>query len=98
MPKMIIELEDLKNLARLAKIHLEPDAEENSKTDLNRIMQMIAEMQSVDTSDIQPMANPLDAVQRLRLDKVTESDHREEFLSLTDHAQHGFYTVPRVIE
>ncbi len=95
---MIIELEELKNLGRLAKIELDSRAQNRAATDLNNIMQMIAQMQSVDTSNTNPMENPLDAIQRLRLDEVSESDHRDEFQALSEHTRDGLYTVPRVIE
>jgi aspartyl-tRNA(Asn)/glutamyl-tRNA(Gln) amidotransferase subunit C len=52
----------------------------------------------VDTSNTEPMENPLDANQRLRLDKVTETNHRDEFQALSEHTRDGLYTVPRVIE
>ena len=95
---MIIELEELKNLGRLAKIELNAQEQNRAAADLNNIMQMITQMQNVDTSNTKPMENPLDANQRLRLDKVTESNHRDEFQALSEHTRDGLYTVPRVIE
>ena len=95
---MIIELEELKNLGRLAKIELKSEEQIRAAADLNEIMQMVTQMQNVDTSNVEPMANPLDAMQRLRLDAVTELVDREIFQELSEHTQDGFYTVPRVIE
>ena len=95
---MIIELEELKNLGRLAKIKLKSEEQKRATSDLNDIMQMIAQMQNVDTSNVEPMANPLDASQRLRMDSVTETVEREDFQKLSEHTRDGFYTVPRVIE
>jgi len=95
---MIIELKELKNLGRLGKIALNFDEQERAAADLNDIMLMIARMQNVDTSNVAPMANPLDAIQRLRTDTITESVNREDFQKLSEHTRDGFYTVPRVIE
>ena len=44
------------------------------------------------------MAHPLDVVQRLRVDEITESDHREELQTLAPETQGGLYLVPKVIE
>jgi len=95
---MIIELEELKNLGRLGKIELKSTEQKRAAADLNDIMQMVTQMQKVDTSNVEPMANPLDANQRLRVDTVTESVDREEFQKLSKYTRDGLYTVPRVIE
>ena len=44
------------------------------------------------------MAHPLDAVQRLRADVVTEANQREMFQSIAPAVQDGLYLVPQVIE
>ncbi len=44
------------------------------------------------------MAHPLDAVQRLRADEVTESDQREQFQRIAPATENGLYLVPKVIE
>ena len=55
-------------------------------------------MNAADTTDISPMAHPLDAVQRLRPDVVKESDQREQFQSIAPKTEAGVYLVPQVIE
>ena len=44
------------------------------------------------------MAHPLDMVQRLRPDAVSETDQRERFQALAPATERGLYRVPRVIE
>ncbi len=44
------------------------------------------------------MAHPLDAVQRLRPDAVTESDQRDYFQENAAGVADGLYLVPKVIE
>jgi aspartyl-tRNA(Asn)/glutamyl-tRNA(Gln) amidotransferase subunit C len=44
------------------------------------------------------MAHALDVVQRLREDKVTESDQHELFQSVAPQVENGHYLVPKVIE
>ena len=45
-----------------------------------------------------PLAHPLDAVQRLRADEVTETDQRERFQAHAPQTEAGLYLVPKVIE
>jgi len=44
------------------------------------------------------MSHPQEVTQRLREDRVTETDERELFLSLAPEVEDGLYLVPKVIE
>ena len=44
------------------------------------------------------MAHPLDEVQRLRPDEVSETDRRKEFQTHAPLVEAGLYLVPKVIE
>ena len=44
------------------------------------------------------MAHPLDMVQRLRPDAVTEDNRREAFQAIAPAVDNGLYLVPKVIE
>jgi aspartyl-tRNA(Asn)/glutamyl-tRNA(Gln) amidotransferase subunit C len=65
---------------------------------ITEILQMVDQLQAADTQGVEPMANPLDAIQRLRSDVVTEGNRREEFQSIAPAVENGLYLVPRVIE
>mgnify|MGYP000105373106 FL=1 len=95
---MALDKSEVEKIAQLAKLHIsEADADEvaNRITD---ILALIDQMQSVDTELVEPMAHPLDVVQRLRADTVTETDRRDELQTLAPKAQDGLYLVPKVIE
>ena len=65
---------------------------------MQSILGMIEELQEVETSDIEPMAHPLQMTQRLRDDEVTEFNKRDKYQKNTDFAEDGFYKVPKVID
>jgi aspartyl-tRNA(Asn)/glutamyl-tRNA(Gln) amidotransferase subunit C len=44
------------------------------------------------------MSHALDVAQRLREDKVTESDQRNKFQTVAPAVENGLYLVPKVIE
>jgi aspartyl-tRNA(Asn)/glutamyl-tRNA(Gln) amidotransferase subunit C len=44
------------------------------------------------------MAHPLDAVQRLRADEVSEPDQRAALQAIAPAVQDGLFLVPKVIE
>ena len=65
---------------------------------MTRILNLVEEMDAVNTNDIEPMAHPLETVQRLRPDEVTEPDQRDAIQELAPETQDGLYLVPRIIE
>ncbi|TVP57353.1 MAG: Asp-tRNA(Asn)/Glu-tRNA(Gln) amidotransferase subunit GatC [Halomonadaceae bacterium] len=95
---MAISREDIENAAILARIHLDDDAKTGLEKDLSNILQLVDQLQSADTDNVTAMAHPLDAVQRLRPDEVTETVQRERYQQLAAKTQDGLYLVPRVVE
>ncbi len=89
---------NIPHLAMLARLSLDEEATERAEHELHNIIAMIDQMQAVDTSDVLPMAHPLDAQQRLRSDEVTEHDDRERFQRNAPATAEGYYLVPRVVE
>ncbi len=95
---MSIEQSDIEKIALLARIRVNQDAIPEISDRINDILKMVDSMQAVNTDGIEPMANPLDATQRLRVDVVTETNHREAFQAIAPQIEHGLYLVPKVIE
>ena len=95
---MALKSDDVRNIAQLARLHLDDAEIERYAADLSSILDLVAQMQQVDTSAVEPLANPLDAEQRLRDDAVTETDQRDKFQAIAPDVADGFYRVPKVIE
>lgn len=90
--------DDVKKIAYLARLTIAPEDIANYTTDMGNILQLAERMQQVDTSNIEPMAHPLDVSQRLRADEVTETDQRELLQANAPKIQDGYFIVPQVIE
>ncbi len=95
---MSLDKNDVKKIAHLARLAIADDAIPGYASNLSDILQLVEQMNAVDTDNVQPMAHPQDACQRLREDEVTEHNQREHFQQLTEHVENGLYLVPRVIE
>jgi len=95
---MSISPEEVLKIANLARLQIKQDEVEQYATDLSNIINLVEQMNAVDTKDILPMAHPLDATQRLREDKVTEENQRDKFQTIAPSAEKGLYLVPKVIE
>jgi aspartyl-tRNA(Asn)/glutamyl-tRNA(Gln) amidotransferase subunit C len=95
---MSVNRAEIKKIARLAKLSISESEIEQTATTLSDILTLIDRMQAVNTDGTEPLAHPLEAVQRLRADKVTESNQREKFQQNAPLTERGLYLVPRVIE
>ena len=95
---MSIEQDEIEKIAELARIRISDEQIGQVTRRITEILQMVDQLQAVDTRDIEPMANPLDATQRLRADEVTESDRREAFQAIAPAVENGLYLVPKVID
>ena len=95
---MSLKTDDVLAIAQLARLHIGADEIERYATELSSILDLVEQMNQVDSSAVEPLANPLDAIQRLRDDEVTETDQRDKFQQIAPDVADGFYRVPRVIE
>ena len=95
---MTLKIEDVRNIAQLARLKIDDSSVEQYATELSRILALAEQMSAVDTTDVTPMAHPMDATQRLRPDEVTETDQRDKFQAIAPDVERGFYRVPKVIE
>jgi aspartyl-tRNA(Asn)/glutamyl-tRNA(Gln) amidotransferase subunit C len=95
---MSLDHDQVRRLARLARIAIRPDESEAVLARLNRVLGLIEEMRRVDTTGVEPMAHAQDVVQRLRDDRITEPDQHDLYQSLAPAVEGGLYLVPKVIE
>jgi len=95
---MSISPEEVLKIANLARLQIKQDEVEQYATDLSNIINLVEQMNAMDTKDILPMAHPLDATQRLREDRVTEENQRDKFQTIAPSVEKGFYLVPKVVE
>lgn len=89
---------DVKKIAHLARLAMPEEEVALYLPQLSNILSLVEQMNQADTSHIEPLANPLDASQRLRPDVVTEHDQREAFQAIAPNVEAGLYLVPKVID
>jgi aspartyl-tRNA(Asn)/glutamyl-tRNA(Gln) amidotransferase subunit C len=95
---MTLKNEDVRNIAQLARLQINDSTVAQLTTDLSNILALAEQMKAVDTTNVTPMAHPMDASQRLRCDEVTEINQRDKFQNIAPDVENGFYRVPKVLE
>jgi aspartyl-tRNA(Asn)/glutamyl-tRNA(Gln) amidotransferase subunit C len=95
---MSLANDDVRRIAALARIAITAEESAEVLERLNRVLALIEQMRAIDVSGVEPMAHALDVGQRLRADKVTESDRHELYQSVAPAVEGDLYLVPKVIE
>ena len=80
---MAIDPEEVARVAHLARLNLGPGEAARYAEELGAILDLVAQMDTVDASGVEPMGHPLDAVQRLRPDEVTEEVDRDAYQAMS---------------
>ena len=95
---MSVTNEQVRHIARLARIAMSDDELERLVPELNAIIGWVEQLGEVDTDGVEPLTAVIEQKLRLRYDAVNDGNIREEVLANAPEAQHGFFAVPKVIE
>jgi len=95
---MALDYETVHTIARLARLKIDDTEVEKYANEISSILDLVAQMEAVDTTGVEPMTHPFDATMRLREDEVTETNQRDKFQAIAPNAERGLYLVPKVID
>ena len=95
---MSIERHEIEKLATLARIAIDDSTINQVSERLGSVLELVDQLQAVDTSGVDPMSPPMQATQRLRDDEVNELNQREALQAAAPDTEDGLFLVPKVIE
>jgi aspartyl-tRNA(Asn)/glutamyl-tRNA(Gln) amidotransferase subunit C len=100
---MSLTLNDIARLSKLAQLDLNDHQADDALEKLNSIFTLVEQMRAVDTAGVAPLSHPIaawkdDVALRLREDKVTEPNRRDDYQKPAPATQDGLYLVPKVID
>lgn len=95
---MAVDRSDIVKLGELARLQISEETIDEVTRRLGDVLALVDQLQAADTDAVSPMAHPMDAVQRLRADEVTEPNQRDTFQAIAPATEDGLYLVPKVIE
>jgi len=90
--------DDVKQIAHLARLGVEEAALDPLAEDLSTVLNLVEQLNAVDTTGVEPLAHPGNASLRLRQDEVSEDNLRDELQAPAPELAQGYFLVPRVIE
>tara|TARA_Y100000992_G_scaffold125177_1_gene82097 strand:+ start:529 stop:810 length:282 start_codon:yes stop_codon:yes gene_type:complete len=85
-------------ISYLSRLKIDDEKEEKIINDLDNIIEFVDQLNDVDTSEIDPLTNPLEKTAKTRKDKVTAKNLKKELLEVAPSANEDYFLVPRVVE
>lgn len=95
---MKISNEEVKHIAKLAKLSLSDEEVEKYSKDLGDIATFVEQLNEIDISGVEPTAHILDKKNVFRKDELKESFPREQILKNAPSKEAGCISVPKVVE
>ncbi|HAU01923.1 MAG: Asp-tRNA(Asn)/Glu-tRNA(Gln) amidotransferase subunit GatC [Porticoccaceae bacterium] len=95
---MGIERSEIEKLATLSRIAIDEGTISDVARRLDSVLQLVDQLQAADTTGIDTMAHPMQAIQRLRDDRVSELNQRDALQAIAPAVEDGLFLVPKVIE
>jgi aspartyl-tRNA(Asn)/glutamyl-tRNA(Gln) amidotransferase subunit C len=93
-----VEASEIQKIAHLARLQINDDVAEETARSITEVLGLVDQLQSANTEGVQPMAHPLDAIQTLRADEVTETNVRDDMQTIAPATEDGLFLVPKVID
>ncbi len=95
---MSVSVEEVERIARLAHLILSSQEKEKFTRQLNLILEYMEQLNSVDTSNVEPMSHPLGLTNVFREDEVRPSLPVDEALKNAPDRSGNYFRVPKVIQ
>lgn len=95
---MNLDIEDVQKVAKLARLKLTPEEEQEFLGQLGNILGYIEMLNEVDTDNVEPMAHIADVVNVFRSDETQPSIDREKALANAPKSDGTYFLVPQILE
>lgn len=85
-------------IAHLARLAVPPEELQRVGSELGSILAMVEQLDEVDVSGVEPLANVNDMALRRREDVVNDGNKAADILANAPARTGDFFTVPKVVE
>lgn len=95
---MVISIDEVSEVALLARLSLTEQEKELYASQLSRIIEHFNQLKDIDTTNVEPLAHALPVTNVLREDEVKTSLGREALLANAPDREGNFFKVPKIGE
>ncbi|MBD2570202.1 MULTISPECIES: Asp-tRNA(Asn)/Glu-tRNA(Gln) amidotransferase subunit GatC [Anabaena] len=93
----MIDRQQVRKVANLARLELTPDEEEKFTTQLGSILEYVEQLSELDVTDVLPTTRAIDVSNVTREDKLQPYPDREAILSSAPQQEGDFFKVPKIL-
>lgn len=93
----MIDLEQVKKVAHLARLELTPEEEQQFTTQLSGILEYVEQLNELDTTDVPPTTRAIDVSNIMREDKLNPYSEQEALLAQAPAREDSFFRVPQIL-
>ena len=93
-----MDQETVRTICYLARLEIDQSKAEKIQKDLETIIDLIGSLQTIDTSDIEPLYSPLEMTAFMHDDIEKSDNKKEKFLENAAASNEDYFLVPRVVE
>lgn len=95
---MSVSQDDVRKVARLARIALPEDQVDHMTNELNGILNWIEQLGEVNVEGVEPMTSVEEITLPMREDVITDGNIQDKVLANAPNSEDGFFVVPKVVE
>jgi aspartyl-tRNA(Asn)/glutamyl-tRNA(Gln) amidotransferase subunit C len=93
----MLDKEEVRKVAKLARLELTPEEEEQFTGQLNGILDYFEQLSELDTSKVKPTARAIDVSNVTRSDDLQPFGDRENILAASPDRDGEFFKVPKIM-
>ena len=94
----MIQQEEVKHIAKLARLQLSDDELPRYTEQVGRILAFFDELKQLDTTGVEPTAHPIPVSNAFREDTVRPSLGADRALANAPHREGDYFRVPKILE
>ena len=93
-----MDRETVRTICYLARLEIDQNKSEKIQKELETIIELIGNLQSIDTSDVEPLYSPLEMTALKHEDIEASDNKKDKFLENAAESNEDYFLVPRVVE
>ena len=95
---MSVNNETVEKIASLAKLKIDEEKLDEARSEFNKILDWMAQLDEVDTDGVEPLVSVNSQQLVCREDVVTDGNKKAEILANASASEFGYFSVPKVVE
>ena len=93
-----MDQETVRTICYLARLDIDQSKSGKIQKDLERIIDLIGDLQRINTLDVEPLYSPLEMTAFIHEDIENSDNKKERFLENAPASNENYFLVPRVVE